>query len=52
MQYLSTSEWLLWGGVMVMSMAASLAVVSLVVFIVTGRKLRKKLEQEYGKPRH
>lgn len=50
MLYLSESEWFLWGGIGVMCLAAVLAVLCLVIFHITGRKIKRKLEQEYGKP--
>lgn len=50
MFYLSESQLLFWGGIGIMSGAAVLAVVCLIVFILTGQKLKKKLEQEYGRP--
>lgn len=43
------SQILFWGGAVLMAAAAVLAVVWAVVVCVTGRKLKKKLEQEYGK---
>lgn len=49
---LSGSELLLYGGIVCMAAAAVLGVVAAVVITVTGRKLRRKLEQEYGKPGH
>lgn len=49
-QYLSESEWLFWGGIGAMSAAAVLAVICIIIFTFTGQKLKKRLEQEYGKP--
>ncbi len=49
---LSGSELLLYGGIVCMGAAAVTGVVAVVIFTVTGRKLRRKLEQEYGKPRY
>lgn len=48
----SCSEWLLYGGIGMMILAVSLTAICIVVFILTGKKLRQKLEEEYGKPRH
>ncbi len=48
---LSGSEVLFYGGIAVMAGTAILAVVSLAVLIGTGRRLKRKLEKEYGKPR-
>lgn len=50
MQYLSENEWFFWGGIAAMSGAVILAVLCLAVFSFTGRKIKKQLEQEYGKP--
>ncbi|MCI8270365.1 MAG: hypothetical protein HFG55_12045 [Lachnospiraceae bacterium] len=50
MLQISVSEWLFWGGIGVMAAAAILAVIFLVIFVITGRWLKEKLEQEYGKP--
>lgn len=50
MRYLSESEWLFWGGIGVMAGVLVLAVICLAVFIITGKRLKKKLEKEYGKP--
>lgn len=51
MRYLSGSEMLFYGGLAVMAAVAVMAVLCMALFMFTGRKLRKKLEQEYGKPR-
>lgn len=48
---LSVSEWLLYGGIAVMLGVLLLAVLSIVFFRVRGRKLKERLEQEYGKLR-
>ena len=44
------SEWLFYGGIGMMAAAAVMALISVLVFSVTGKKLKQKLEQEYGKP--
>ncbi len=46
---LSESELLFYGGIVIMSAAAVLAVAGTVIFYITGRKLKKNLEKEYGK---
>ena len=48
--YLSESEWLFWGGIGVMAGAAVMTILCIVIFSLTGHRLKKKLEQEYGKP--
>ncbi len=50
MGYVSETQMLFWGGIGVMAGAAVLAVICLGVFIFTGQKIKKKLEEEYGKP--
>ena len=45
---LSVSNFLFYGGIVIMAAAAM--VICAVVFIFTGRKLKRKLEKEYGKP--
>lgn len=47
---LSQSELLLWGGIAVMAISAGVGIISIALSAVTGRKLKKKLEKEYGKP--
>lgn len=46
---LTTREWLFYGGLAVMIIAFFLAILCITVFFFTGRELKKKLEQEYGK---
>lgn len=46
------SEMFLYGGIGIMGAVGILAVVSIVAFTLTGRRLKRKLEQEYGKPQH
>lgn len=52
MDGLSNSELLFYGGIALMIAAAVLCVFAVVIFTISGRRLRKKLEQEYGKRRH
>ena len=47
---LSVSEWLLYGGIAAMAAVAVTVAAGIVVFVLTGRKLKKKLEEEYGSP--
>lgn len=47
---LSSSEMLLYGGIAIMVGSAVLAMLCIAIFKMTGRKLKRKLEQEYGKP--
>lgn len=44
-----TSETLFWGGIAVMVLAAVLMLLGLLIFRITGKRLRRKLEEEYGK---
>lgn len=48
---LSGSEVLFYGGIGMMVVCVVLAVCCLVLFVFSGRKLKRKLEEEYGKPR-
>lgn len=50
MNELSGSEWLFYGGISVMILTVVLAVLRIAIYILSGKKLKKKLEQEYGKP--
>lgn len=52
MSGLSGSELLFYGGLAAMGAAAAGALLCIVIFRVSGRKLKKKLEQEYGKPEY
>lgn len=47
---MNSSALLFGGGIALMCAAAILAVVCMIVFCTTGRRLKNKLEQEYGKP--
>ena len=46
----SGSELLLYGGIAIMGLAVLFTAVSGIIFFLTGKKLKKKLEEEYGKP--
>lgn len=48
---LSSSEIIFYGGIIIMIAACVLAVICAVVFTFTGKQIKKRLEQEYGKPR-
>ncbi len=49
---MSGSELLFYGGIGVMAAAALLGVVAVVGFRISGRRLRARLEKEFGKRRH
>ena len=49
MLYFMESQWLLWGGIAVMATAAAAAAACMIVFAITGRRIKKKLEEEYGR---
>jgi len=49
---LSKSECLFYGGIVMMAVTVVLAIAGIVVFITTGRRLKRTLEEEYGKPLH
>lgn len=46
----SSSELLFLGGIVMMAASALLTVVSIGVFGIAGRNLKRRLEQEYGRP--
>ena len=48
----SGSELLFYGGISVMATAVILGIGSAVVLRITGKRLRRRLENEYGKKRH
>ena len=50
MLYLSKSELLFWGGIGFIAGAVMLAVLCIIIFTITGRIIKRRLEQEYGKP--
>lgn len=50
MSGLSGSELLFYGGIAVMAGAVAAALLCAVLFAVTGRRLKRKLEEEYGRP--
>lgn len=43
------SEFWLYGGIAIMAAVCVLAVLCTVIFVITGKRLKRKLEQEYGK---
>lgn len=45
------SELFLYGGIALMGTACALGAVSALVFRITGKRLKRRLEQDYGKPR-
>ena len=47
---LSGSELLFYGGIAVIALSVVLGLVSIIIFMHTGRKIHEKLEREYGKP--
>lgn len=50
MHSLSGSEMLFGGGIIIMTAAVVCAAAGIIVFRLTGKKIRQKLEQEYGRP--
>lgn len=42
------SEGLFYGGIAVMAAVGILTVLSLIIFTITGRRIKKELKQEYG----
>ena len=47
---LSGSELLFYFGILIMIVTIIVAVTSIIIFFCTGRRLKRKLEQEYGEP--
>lgn len=47
---LSGSELLFYGGIVLMIAAAFIALLCIVIFVLSGKKLKLQLEREYGKP--
>lgn len=47
---MSESELFFYGGAAAMAGAGVLAALCVVIFKCTGKRLKRKLEQEYGKP--
>ena len=52
MSGLSASQLLFYGGIGVMALAVLAAVLAGAAFTLSGRRLRRKLEAEYGERRH
>lgn len=52
MEGLTTSELLFYGGISVAVLATLAAVIAIIVLCVSGKRLRARLEREYGKKRH
>ena len=49
MLHLTTTELFFYGGIVMMGAAAVLALAAVGIFHATGRRLRRRLEEEYGK---
>ena len=47
---MQNSELLFYGGILIMSIAVIVMTISLIMFHITGRRIKKRLEEEYGKP--
>lgn len=45
---LAGSEGLFYGGIAVMAAVGILTVLSLIIFTITGRRIKEELKQEYG----
>ncbi len=48
---LSQSEMLLYGGIILMAVSALSSGICIAIFRMTGKKIEKKLEQDYGRRR-
>lgn len=47
---MTSSEQILYVGIAIIILAVVLAVVSTILFLLSGRRLKNTLEKEYGKP--
>lgn len=45
----SVTEIFFYGGIVTMIVAVVLAILCIIIFTVTGKQIRRKLEQDYGK---
>ena len=45
------SEWLFYGGILIMAIAAILAVIAAIVLAVSRKRLQERMDAEYGKRR-
>lgn len=50
MEQLSGSELVFYSGTIFMAVSVLLTAASIILFTITGRSLKRQLEQEYGKP--
>lgn len=50
MNVLSQSEKLMYLGIAIMVLACIFAVASIIIFTLTGKKIKGKLNKEYGEP--
>lgn len=48
LQQMSSSELIMASGIALIILAAVTGIISIVAFVCTGKKLKSKLEQEYG----
>jgi len=49
---LSNGQLLLYGGVGLIVVAAAAAIICIIIFIMTGKKIRRELENDYGRLEH
>ena len=47
---MQNSELLFYGGILIMSSAVIVMIISLIMFHITGQRIKRRLEEEYGKP--
>ena len=52
MVQMTSSELLFYGGIALMALSMAAAAVTAVVLRMSGKRLRARLEQDYGKKRH
>ena len=49
---MDTSQLLLWGGAAAMAASVLIGLMAVVILRISGKRLRKRLEEEFGKRRH
>jgi len=48
----TTNELLFYGGIALMCASVLAAVISITIFRMSGKRIKTRLEAEYGKPKH
>ncbi len=48
----TTNELLFYGGIALMCVSALAAIIAILIFRMSGKRIKSRLETEYGKPKH